>query len=80
MGKKTFALVVDGRAILKLDRAHQDLLFEIRPETFTKCPVATVYWSYVELGHLDEAELKALVLEAWTQIVPKKVSRTLSLP
>lgn len=37
--------------------------------------MATVYWSYVELGHLDEAELSSLVLEAWTQIVPKKISK-----
>lgn len=75
VGKKTFALAIDGRAILKLDRGHQELLFEIRPETFSKCPVATVYWSYVELGHLDDAELADLVLEAWSQIVPKKTSR-----
>ncbi|WP_296598238.1 MmcQ/YjbR family DNA-binding protein [Phenylobacterium sp.] len=75
VGKKTFALEIDGRAILKLDKGHQELLFEIRPETFSKCPVATVYWSYVELSHLDEAELSDLVLEAWAQIVPKKVSR-----
>jgi hypothetical protein len=75
VGKKTFALVIDGRTILKLDKAHQELLFEIRPETFQKCPVATVYWSYVELGHLDDAELADLVREAWSQIVPKKVSR-----
>lgn len=77
VGTKTFALVVDGRAILKLDRGHQELLFEIRPETFQKCPVATVYWSYVEVGHLDDAELAGLVLEAWSKIVPKKVSRPL---
>ena len=75
MGKKTFALAIDGRVILKLDKAHQELLFEIRPETFQKCPVATVYWSYVELDHLDDAELADLVREAWSQIVPKKVSR-----
>ncbi|WP_296450481.1 hypothetical protein [Phenylobacterium sp.] len=59
---------------MKLDKGHQELLFEIRPETFSKCPVATVYWSYVEIARLDEAELASLVLEAWTQIVPKKVS------
>ena len=75
VGKKTFALVIDGRAILKLEKPHQELLFEIRPETFQKCKVATVYWSYVEIGNLDEAELAALLLEAWVQIVPKKVSR-----
>lgn len=75
VGRKSFALAIDGRVILKLERGHQELLFEIRPETFSKCPVATVYWSYVEIDHLDEAELSDLVLEAWTQIVPKKVSR-----
>lgn len=75
VGKKTFALVLDGRVILKLDRGHQELLFEIRPETFRKFPVATVYWSWVEIARLDDAELADLVLEAWSQIVPKKVSR-----
>ncbi|WP_293381034.1 MmcQ/YjbR family DNA-binding protein [Phenylobacterium sp.] len=77
VGKKTFALHLlgRGRAILKLDKGHQELLFEIRPETFQKCKVATAYWSYVDLGGLDEAELADLVLEAWTGIVPKKISR-----
>ncbi len=75
MGKKSFALAPNGRAILKLDPGHQELLFEIRPETFSKCPVATVYWSFVELAHIDEAELADLLLEAWARVVPKKVSR-----
>lgn len=75
MGKKTFALALSGRVVLKLDKGHQALLFEIRPETFSKCPVATGYWSYVELAHLDEAELADLVREAWAQMVPKKLSR-----
>ena len=75
MGKKSFALALDGRVVMKLDRGHQELLFEIRPETFSKCPVATVYWSYVEIGHLEQEELADLVREAWVQIVPKKVSR-----
>jgi hypothetical protein len=78
VGKKTFALHAGGRTILKLDRAHQELLFEIRPQTFQKCRVGTGYWSYVELAHLDEAELAALVREAWSSIVPKKVSRALA--
>ena len=75
VGKKTFALYVRDRAILKLDKGHQELLFEVRPETFQKCPVATVFWSYVELDHLDASELAELVAEAWSQIVPKKISR-----
>ena len=75
MGKKTFALHLRGRAILKLEKGHQELLFEIRPDTFEKCRVATNYWSYVELENLNDTELAALVLEAWSGIVPKKVSR-----
>ncbi|HSV02039.1 MAG TPA: MmcQ/YjbR family DNA-binding protein [Phenylobacterium sp.] len=75
VGKKSFALQVGGRTILKLDRGHQELLFEVRPETFAKCKVATVHWAYVELDHLDQAELAELVTEAWSQIAPKKVSR-----
>ncbi|MGA0607314.1 MmcQ/YjbR family DNA-binding protein [Phenylobacterium sp. VNQ135] len=75
VGKKTFALMSDERAILRLERGHQELLFEIRPETFQKCPVATVHWAYVALSHLEEVELADLVREAWAGIVPKKVSR-----
>jgi hypothetical protein len=80
VGKKSFALRSNGRVIMKLDRAHQEFLFEVRPETFQKCKVATVYWSYVVLENLDEAELAALVLEAWSSIVPKAVSRGLTAP
>jgi hypothetical protein len=75
VGKKTFALHWNERVILKLDKSHQELLFEIRPETFQRCRVGTGYWSYVEIDHLDQDELAALVREAWSTIVPKKVSR-----
>jgi hypothetical protein len=75
VGKKSFALRWKGRFILKLDKAHQELLFEVRPQTFQPCRVGTGVWSYVVLGDLDEKELTALVREAWSTIVPKKVSR-----
>jgi hypothetical protein len=75
VGRKTFALYTRGRAILKLDKGHQELLFEVRPETFAKCKVATVYWSWVALEGVGADELEELVREAWTQIVPRKVSR-----
>jgi hypothetical protein len=75
VGKKTFALHGRGRTVLKLDKEHQEFLFEVRPETFEKCRVGTGYWSYVALDRLDDAELADLVLEAWSSIVPKKVSR-----
>jgi hypothetical protein len=76
VGKKSFALRSKDRFILKLDREHQHFLFEVRPETFQPCKVGTGgVWSYVVLEDLDEAELADLVLEAWSAIVPKKVSR-----
>jgi hypothetical protein len=75
VGKKTFALCWNGRVVLKLDKGRQELLFEVRPETSQKCPVGTSHWSDVELGHLDGDELAGLIREAWSTIVPKKVSR-----
>jgi len=64
-----------GRTILKLDKDHQHFLFEVRPQTFEKCRVGTNYWSYVEIDRIDEAELAELVREAWSTIVPKRLSR-----
>ncbi|MET0271784.1 MAG: MmcQ/YjbR family DNA-binding protein [Phenylobacterium sp.] len=78
VGRKSFALRSNGRVIMKLDRAHQELLFEVRPETFQKCKVATVYWSFVVLENVEVEELAKLVFEAWSSIVPKKVSRGLT--
>jgi hypothetical protein len=75
VGKKTFACQFGGRTILKLDKDHQDFLFEVRPGTFTKCRVGTGYWAYVELDQLDDDELADLVREAWATSVPKRVSR-----
>jgi hypothetical protein len=75
VGSKAFALAWEGRGVLKLDKAHQEFLFEVRPDTFTKFRVGTGHWSCVELSHLDDAELADLVREAWSQVVPKKVSR-----
>ncbi|HTQ15537.1 MAG TPA: MmcQ/YjbR family DNA-binding protein [Rhizomicrobium sp.] len=80
VGRKTFALRSNGKVIMKLERGHQEMLFELRPEVFTPCPVATVKWSYVDIGKLTPAETRALVEEAWAQIVPKKISRGLRAP
>jgi hypothetical protein len=61
-----------GRTILKLDPAHQDLLFEVRPETFEPCPVGRARWSFVALERLDLDELKVLVTEAWGTVAPRR--------
>ncbi len=79
--RKTFALWYPPHktTILKLDREHQIMLFDLRPEIFTPCRVGVGgVWSYVEIAKLDRAELKDLVTEAWSQVVPKKISRVFS--
>lgn len=59
--------------ILKLDRGHQDFLFDVRPDVFAPCKVGQGVWSYVELSVLTRAELRSLVREAWSQVVPGKL-------
>ena len=76
---KSFALQWQGRIIFKLDRAHQELLFEVRPETFSPCKVATVHWSYVRIEDLDEDELRALLIEAWATLAPKRMAAALKV-
>lgn len=59
--------------IMKLEREHQMMLFEVRPKVFAPCKVGTGMWSYVDISKLTGAELNALVAEAWSQVVPKKL-------
>lgn len=77
---KMFALWSEENrtTIMKLDRAHQDMLFEVSREIFTPCPVGTGMWSYVDISKLKSAELKSLVTEAWSQVVPKKMRGAIS--
>jgi hypothetical protein len=74
---KTFALwwAEGGRTIMKLAAAHQQLLFEVRPEIFQPCRVGVGTWSFVDLSQVGESELSELVVEAWTTVVPRRVSR-----
>ncbi len=78
LNRKTFALWYPPHktTILKLDREHRVMLFDVRPKIFTPCRVGVGgVWSYVEIAKLDRAELKDLVTEAWCQVAPKKISR-----
>jgi hypothetical protein len=60
---------------MKLEKHHQELLFEARPDVFSPMTAGALRWSWVEIEALDAGEIADLVREAWTQIVPKKVSR-----
>jgi hypothetical protein len=75
VGKKGFVQTWQGRVIMKLDRDHQELLFEARPDVFSPYTAGALRWSWVDIEALDAGELADLVREAWTQVVPKKVSR-----
>ncbi|MBV8976034.1 MAG: MmcQ/YjbR family DNA-binding protein [Alphaproteobacteria bacterium] len=61
--------------IMKLEREHQRMLFEVRPEVFSPCRVGTGTWSYVEIAKLSNKDLKALVIEAWMQVTPMTARR-----
>jgi hypothetical protein len=75
VGSKSFVHRWKGGVFMKLDKNHQELLFEARPEVFTPMIVGSIRWSRVEIAALDADELAELVLEAWTMVVPKNVSR-----
>jgi hypothetical protein len=75
VGTKGFVHVWKGGVFMKLEPNRQELLFEARPDVFRPMIVGAMRWSWVEIGALDAEEVAALVLEAWTQVVPKKVSR-----
>lgn len=75
VGSKGFVCSSRGKIIMKLSSAHQELLFEARPDVFRPMIAGALRWSFVDIGALDADELAELVREAWTQIVPKKVSR-----
>jgi hypothetical protein len=75
VGSKSFVHRWKGGVFMKLDKNHQELLFEARPEVFTPMIVGSMRWSRVEIAALDADELAELVREAWTMVVPKNVSR-----
>ena len=75
VGRKGFVHAWRGGIFMKLDKYRQEILFEARPEVFRPMVVGAMRWSWVKIETLDAAEMAELVCEAWTQIVPKKVSR-----
>ena len=75
VGSKGFVQTYRGRVLMKLEKHHQELLFEARPEVFTPMTAGALRWSWVEIDALDADEAAALVREAWTQVVPKRVSK-----
>jgi len=75
VGSKGFVQTWRGRVMMKLEKGHQELLFEARPDVFSPMIAGRLRWSWVEIEALEADEAAALVREAWTQVVPKKVAR-----
>jgi len=75
VGSKGFVQMWRGRVMMKLEKGHQELLFEVRREVFSPMVAGRLRWSWVAIEALEADEAAALVHEAWTQVVPKKVSR-----
>ena len=77
VGKKTFVLYgfPSARWLFKLPMPRQELLFEVRPDVFQPYRASAMLWSYVDVEQLELDEIKSLVTDAWTTIVPKKVAK-----
>ena len=80
VGSKGFVQTWRGRVLMKLEKGHQELLFEVRPEVFSPMMAGRLRWSWVEIDALDADEAAALVREAWTQVAPKRLSRGVLTP
>ena len=77
---KIFAQIAvrDGaKAILKLPKARRDLLFEVRPEVFTKGAWGRMVVFYVTLDAIEPDELAELVRASWAEVAPKRLSAAL---
>ena len=80
VGKKGFVHAWKGGVFMKLDKGRQELLFEVRPEVFKPMVAGAMRWSWVGIEALEPDELAELVREAWTMVVPRKVSRAHTPP
>ena len=66
----------DGRELgFAFPKKWRDALVESEPEKFSLPDAANMryHWAVVRLDAIDQAEMKALVLDAWAMVVPKKV-------
>jgi hypothetical protein len=66
----------DGREMgFAFPREWRQALVESEPEKYSLPNASNMryQWAVVRLDAIDEAEMRALVLDAWAMVVPKKV-------
>jgi hypothetical protein len=66
----------EGRWIFKLPHDRQTIRFDVRPETFAPMRSGRMIWSYVRIADLDAGELKGLLAQAWREVAPKTLARS----
>ncbi len=82
IGKKTFVAFPEpgGRWIFKLPRDLEEMLFEVRPETFSPMIAGRLFWSYVAVENLNAAELRDFIARAWRTVATKTLQKELLDP
>lgn len=66
----------DGRVAvwLPVPVGDQEVLIQVRPETFFKPPYVGVRgWVGIVLAHIDDTELTAYLQDAWVCVAPKRL-------
>jgi hypothetical protein len=66
----------DGREMgFAFPKEWRQALVESEPETFSLPSASNMryHWAVVRLDAIDEAEMRALVLDAWAMVAPKRV-------
>jgi hypothetical protein len=63
----------EERAVVKLARDHQEMLFSTMPKVFTTIS-RQQGWTFVELKAIDAVTLKSVLTTAWRNVAPKRLA------
>jgi hypothetical protein len=63
----------EGRAVLKLPREHQDMLFALRPDAYAPARWGALVWTFVTLAAVDADELGVQLRHAWAGVAPRRL-------
>lgn len=65
---------VGGRIVVRVDPGEREALVRAEPETFFVTPHYENYpYVLVELGAIDEEELREVLVDAWREVAPKRL-------
>ena len=62
------------QAILKIPKPRQDILFEVRPETFLPAVWGRLVWCRILLTGVTPEEIADLTRAAWLETAPKRLA------